>query len=104
MGGREHGISKKGGATEGSKKIVVTDEAVHIGRVLFIHSLLDHIENLSLYPKGNGKPKRLLSKGETWSDFPFKRSLGGLTESRLEWHKEGNKQGVNCSGASKRQW
>lgn len=95
---------KKEVPLKGVRKTVVTDEAVRIGRVLFIHSLLDHIENLNLYPKGNGKPKRLLSKGETWSDFPFKRSLGGLTESRLEWHKEDNKQGVSCSGASKRQW
>ena len=28
-----------------------------------------------VYPKSNGQPKRLLSKGGTWLDLPFKRSL-----------------------------
>lgn len=33
--------------------------------------------------------KTLLSKGETWSDLPFKAHSGCLMEGRLEWDKEG---------------
>lgn len=66
---------KKRVPLKGVRKIVVTNEAVHKGRVQFIHRLLDHVRNLSLYPKSSGHPKRLLSRGETWLDLPFKRSL-----------------------------
>lgn len=66
---------KKGVPLKGVRKIVATNEAVRKGRVQFIHRLLDHVRNLSLYPKSSGQPKRLLSRGETWLDLPFKRSL-----------------------------
>lgn len=56
---------KKKVPLKGVRKIVVAGEAVHTRKVYFIHSLLDHVENLHLYPKSNVKPKGLLSTGET---------------------------------------
>lgn len=63
--GKSVGVFKKEVAGKGVRKMMATDEVGHIGRVQFIQSLLDHVENFGLYPKSNGKPKRLLSKGET---------------------------------------
>lgn len=62
---------KKEVAVKEVTKMVATGEAGPIGRVQCRHSLLGHVENLGLYPKSDGKPKRTCKQGRDIIRFTF---------------------------------
>lgn len=79
----------KGVALKRGRKMVATEEAGHIGGSNSYTTLQTMLKILVLIQSAMANQKTLLSKGETWSDLPFKAHSGCLMEGRLEWDKEG---------------